>query len=60
MNNIGTTGTIWFTKNELIKFIEKTFGDTTGNIGVITETTVDNDEGVVKNQTITFGLPLKY
>lgn len=52
--------TINVTKDDLIKSIEKTFKDTTGTIGVITETEFDTDDEVVISQTITLGLPLEY
>lgn len=60
MKCISSVTTRSFNKKELIEFIEETFGDESGDIGVITETTVREENTKIKNQSIIFALPLKY
>ena len=60
MKCIASVTTRSFNKKELIEFIENTFGDEPGDIGVITETLIREDDTKIKSQSVTFALPLKY
>lgn len=44
----------------VIEFIEETFDNESGDIGVITETLIREDDTKIKSQSVTFALPLKY